>query len=209
MSEKQVDASHYRFERYMAKPRWCSLFHQLEELARLEPERALEVGPGPGTFKAAAASFGLRVETLDLDPELHPDHVGSVLELPFTDGAFDVACAFQVLEHFPFEESQRGFRELCRVARRAVLISLPDVGASLPISTHLPLVGPTQFFLPIPSFPMIPHRYDGQHHWELNKWGYSVGRVLRDLTRGNPVKLERQFRVPENPYHHFFVFSKR
>ena len=36
---------------------------------------------------------GLEVASLDIDPALEPDHVGSVTEIPFGDNAFDaVVC---------------------------------------------------------------------------------------------------------------------
>jgi 2-polyprenyl-3-methyl-5-hydroxy-6-metoxy-1,4-benzoquinol methylase len=104
---KQVDSSHYAFSVYMDKKRWTSVWHQLDEVLRVEPARVLEVGPGLGLFKAAASTHGLRVETFDIDPDLKPDHVGSVLAMPFSDAEFDVVCAFQMLEHLEYEQALR------------------------------------------------------------------------------------------------------
>jgi 16S rRNA A1518/A1519 N6-dimethyltransferase RsmA/KsgA/DIM1 with predicted DNA glycosylase/AP lyase activity len=67
----------------MSKARWSSVWHQIDELSRLKPDNILEIGPGPGIFKNVAHLFGFKVETLDLDPELKPDHVGSATALPF------------------------------------------------------------------------------------------------------------------------------
>ena len=203
---KQVSSSHYAFDRYMAKPRWNSMWHQLDEVLKLRPDRVLEVGPGPGVFKQVAAGFGLRVETIDLDPELRPDHVGSATSLPFEDGAFDVVCAFQMLEHLPFDASMRAFGEMMRVARRHVVISLPDAEPAWRYVLHVPAVGPWSITLRIPLWKKA-HRFDGEHYWEINKKGYALGRVLREL--GQSGRLVRTFRVPENTYHRFFVFEKK
>jgi protein-L-isoaspartate O-methyltransferase len=78
--KKQVDKSHYEFGKYVPKPRWASMWHQLDEVIKLNPERVLEIGPGPGLFKALAGAMGIHVETLDLDPDLKPDHAASVLD---------------------------------------------------------------------------------------------------------------------------------
>lgn len=80
--KKQVEKDHYTFGGYINKPRWSSMWHQLDEVLALEPETVLEIGPGPGVFKAVAKLFGPCVETLDLDPELKPDHVAPADEMP-------------------------------------------------------------------------------------------------------------------------------
>lgn len=84
---KQVDKDQYEFLRYMSKARWNSLWHQLDEVIRLKPERVLEIGPGLDVFKNTAGLYGVKVETLDIDPELKPDHVGSATALPLTTTA--------------------------------------------------------------------------------------------------------------------------
>ena len=63
--KKQVEKEHYRFSRYMTKERWCSIWHQLDEVLRLQPNNVLEVGPGAGLFKALAGNFELKIDTLD------------------------------------------------------------------------------------------------------------------------------------------------
>ncbi|WP_026278746.1 class I SAM-dependent methyltransferase [Thioalkalivibrio sp. ALJ3] len=206
---KQVDKSHYAFGDYVHKRRWASVWHQLDEVTRLEPERVLEVGPGPGLFKAAAGVIGVHVETLDLDPELRPDYVASVFHLPFDADVFDVVCAFQMLEHLPFERSLEAFQEMARVARKAVVISLPDAATRWPVSIHVPRIGAVKFSIPKPRLKAPRHQFDGQHYWEINKAGYSLERVTNAFLTDATVRLGRTFRVPEYPYHRFFVFEKR
>ena len=206
--QKQVNKSHYEFGKYVHKRRWASMWHQLDEVIKLEPERVLEVGPGPGLFKAMAGAMGVHVETLDLDPELEPDHVASVFEMPFEDGAFDIVCAFQMLEHLPFEQSLEAFREMVRVAQKAVVISLPDAATRWPVSIHVPKVGPVRLLIPKPRLVAPTHKFDGEHHWEISKAGYSLKRVTSDLLDGVPLRLTKTFRVHEHSYHRFFVFEK-
>ncbi|MFZ2268822.1 MAG: class I SAM-dependent methyltransferase [Azonexus sp.] len=203
---KQVDKSHYQFQNYMSKARWCSLWHQLDEILRTEPEKVLEIGQGQGLLKAIAAQYGIRIETLDLDPELNPDHIGSATEIPLADSMFDVVCAFQMLEHLPYDLSLQAFREMARVCRKHVIISLPDAKHIWRYQFHVPKIGPMDFLIPRPSFGEQTHKFDGEHYWEINKKGYGLDRVTRDFS--SICRLIKTYRVSENPYHRFFVFEK-
>lgn len=207
--QKQVEPSHYKFSKYVTKQRWISIWHQLDEVIRLNPEKVLEIGPGPGLFKSSASVFGIKVETLDIDSELKPDHIASVFSLPFDDDSFDVVCAFQMLEHLPFENSKLAFSEMVRVSRKAVIISIPDSAKLWPISFTLPKFGLVYFLLPTPRLRPPTHLFDGEHYWEINKAGFSLKKIKNELIKSAPVILTKTFRIPENPYHHFFIFSKK
>lgn len=204
--EKQVNKDHYEFKRYMSLQRWISVWHQLDEVISLEPSTVLEVGPGNGIFKNAAQTFGLRVETLDLDPELQPDHLASATDMPFRDDSYDVVCAFQMLEHLPYEVSLSAFKEMCRVARRHVVISLPNAEKAIPISTRLPKLGIKRFHIPLPFLRKQQHVFDGEHYWEISKLDYPLSRIVGDFSKD--ASLLKSYRVPEYPYHQFFIFSK-
>jgi 2-polyprenyl-3-methyl-5-hydroxy-6-metoxy-1,4-benzoquinol methylase len=204
--EKQVEKFHYEFNAYVSKARWCSMWHQLDEVQKLKPERVLEVGPGPGLFKMAAATFGITVETLDLDPDLRPDHIGSATAMPFDDASYDVVCAFQMLEHLPYEASLQAFTEMVRVSRGQVVISLPDARPLWHYKIHVPKIGTHNFLVPRPQLNKPEHKFDGEHYWEINKRGYPLSRVIDDLSKY--IRLVKTYRVHENPYHRFFIFER-
>lgn len=202
---KQVDKEHYQFQRYMSLQRWTSIWHQLDEVIMLEPDSVLEIGPGPGIFSHAARIFGIPVETLDLDPELKPDHIASATDMPFLENSFDVVCAFQMLEHLPYETSLLAFEEMCRVARSHVVISLPNAGKIITFVAKFPKLGIIKRIVPLTSLIRQKHEFDGEHYWEVNKIDYSEKKVVDDLSKWGT--LQRSFRVTENPYHHFFIFT--
>lgn len=204
---KQVEKTHYEFRQYVTEGRWASIWHQLKEVSERTPSCVLEIGPGPGVFKCVANLFRMRVETLDLDPELRPDHVGSATELPFADRSYDVVCAFQALEHLPYQLALQAFREMTRVSRKAIIISLPDAKPVWRYQFHLPKLGAFDVLLPRPFTPTLPHTFDGEHYWEINKLGYELKKILADF--GSISRLEKTYRVRSNPYHRFFVFARR
>jgi SAM-dependent methyltransferase len=207
--EKQVDGSHYKFYEYIDKRRWASMWHQIAEISALDPESILEIGPGPGIFKAMANGLGFNVKTLDLAEDLNPDYVASAANIPLDNNEFDICCAFQVLEHLPFDVSKVAFSEMARVARRYVIISLPDAKKLWPFSFYIPKVGQKYFHVRKPFDFVKDHVFDGQHYWEVNKKGYEITKVISEfIDASSNIELVKTYRVNENPYHRFFVFEK-
>jgi ubiquinone/menaquinone biosynthesis C-methylase UbiE len=97
----------------------------------------LDVGCGEGivTERMAALLPEAKVVGLDVaDPALLPHWerrrtgqlefvAGSAYDLEYEDGAFDVCSAIEVFEHL--ERPERALAEMARVARRAVILSVP------------------------------------------------------------------------------------
>lgn len=206
MLNKQVDKFHYSFEKYMSKARWASIWHQVDEIQRLDPKNVLEIGPGSGVFKQVASVFDISVETFDIDSELNPDHVGSVTAMPFSDASYDIVCAFQMLEHLPYEQSLLAFDEMLRVSRYHVIISLPNAETLWRYNFYVPKIGSIEFFIPKPLVKPRAHTFDGEHYWEIGKKDFNIKKIISDFTK--KIHLIKTYRVPENPYHQFFVFSK-
>lgn len=209
MNLKQVEKEHYLFSRYMTKRRWASIWHQIDEVTKLQSLSILEIGPGPGAFKALCIEFGLKIQTLDIDKDMLPDYVASADDMPLNDSSFDTVCAFQVLEHVPFQQSLMIFSEMCRVARKNIVISLPDAMTYWPYSIHIPKIGEYKFILRKPFWRKTFHEYDGQHYWEINKKGYDENYVRKCLLESGSVTLKYTYRVKENPYHRFYIFDKK
>lgn len=205
----QVNKDHYEFSQYMDKKRWCSVWHQIDEVISLSPSNVLEIGPGPGLFRVIVTQLGVKCETLDVAEDLKPNYIASATEMPFINNAFDVVCAFQMLEHLPFKLSLQAMKEMARVAKMGVVISLPDADRVWPYSIHIPKYGNKKFLINRPFYKKQDHLFDGEHYWELNKKGYEVDAfvgVLKEVF--SEFVLVKNYRVSENPYHRFFVLKK-
>jgi len=108
----------------------------LREIGQLENLTILDVGSGASAMPIYLARHGAAVTSIDPDiPSGLPGGVGRIRaalpRLPFRDGSFDVVCCISVLEHLPTDVAL-SFRELCRVARRSVLVTF-DI-ATTPLS---------------------------------------------------------------------------
>ncbi len=117
--------------------RWVANLEQVFDRtgrdARGRPERALEVGCGEGVIAGKLQERFGEVVALDLPDAglrrewraydgprfLHAD----AHALPFEDKQFDLVVAVEVLEHLT--DPVRGLRELARVGRRHLVLSVP------------------------------------------------------------------------------------
>jgi SAM-dependent methyltransferase len=100
----------------------------------LNPRSTLDAGCGEGeTIERLAPLLGDRVSAIDISsysvdraaerlPEVDVSR-GSVTELPFPDDSFDLVLCLEVIEHL--DDPRRAVRELARVARRDIVVSVP------------------------------------------------------------------------------------
>lgn len=208
---------------YLSRERWISFWYQILEVTqalkwedRILPmegsdpsgRSVLEIGPGPGIVSSVLRNMGVRVTTLDIDERLRPRVVGDVTRLPFADQSFDVVLIAEVLEHIPFSEVPRALRELSRVVRQSIVITLPHYAIFTPSFAFklFPFVPRASMVFPV-SFPVL-HRFDGQHYWEIGKWGTSLSQVKQTLTRHTGFLMKKDYLIEENPFHHVFVLHR-
>jgi ubiquinone/menaquinone biosynthesis C-methylase UbiE len=204
---KQVDKNHYLFEHYCYPERWASYYHQLREVLVSSPKSILEVGGGDGVLESyIKRNIADAIYTsVDIAEDLNPDVVAAIDALPFADASFDVVCAFEVLEHIPFEKFEKALGELLRVSKKRVLISMPHFGPPFALSFKFPFLREIKLLLKLP-FPK-KHVFNGQHYWEIGKKGYSprhLGAVISKLAH-----IKKEFVPFDSRYHHFYILEKR
>lgn len=134
-------------------------FHRriLELVRKTGARRILDVGCGEGfTMRELREDNNLQAAMIGVDLSLDalawnrahemsrsPLGVADVHHLPFSDDSFDLVICLEVLEHLP--DSALGLRELLRIARDCVLVSVPHEpffsGANLLRGKHLLALG--------------------------------------------------------------------
>jgi ubiquinone/menaquinone biosynthesis C-methylase UbiE len=109
---------------------------------RLQTFSVLDVGTGAANVPVALAGWArqqhleAQITATDINeqmlavarancarfPEIHPEHQNA-LALTYADQSFDLVLCQGVLHHFSPDEAEVLFRELARVARRAVIVT--------------------------------------------------------------------------------------
>lgn len=202
----QMPSGHYR-NNYDTKDRFASYWHQIDSINKFSPTSILEVGIGGGFLSSYLQRQGVSITTLDLDPDLSPSILGSVLDIPCQSNSFDIVTSFQVLEHLPYECFLPALKEICRVSRLHAVISLPDGTRTLRLLLKIPGVKETRMMVSLPLLPKR-HVFDGQHYWEVGRIGYPLRRITQDMHSAGFV-LENTFQVFEKPFHRFFELHKQ
>ncbi len=208
---------------YFTLERSASYFFQFElvmdaiESIDEKALKILEIGGSNNILKTSLTNYFTNndlkhcIFSLDSDPNAGPDITGDVRALDFADDSYDIIACFEVLEHMPFAEAIESLRELGRVARYFVLISVPH--ASMFVSLMMKVPKSSSWFLLLPVLDPIFLRFKstGQpysHFWEIGYRGFGLKKV-KGIFESCGLYLQREFRNPLFPSHHFFTLMPR
>lgn len=200
--------NHYLAWTYVTENRWSSFYHQVTEVLSFDPASVLEIGKGGGVVASVLRGRGLTIWTVDVDSLLRPNILASVGRLPMKSASVDVVLCAQVLEHLEFSMFNSCMRELARVARSGVIISLPNAFPFYEVKLAVPLLGRKRIsmsrsFGPGPS----PNRMNPSHKWEIGRSRIRPEDIIREIGRSE-CSIIRQYRAQDDPYRHFFVMGK-
>jgi SAM-dependent methyltransferase len=205
------EANNYVQENYETKGRFCSYWHQIDQVRKAMPSRdgqILVIGKGSGFIDSYLRQIGYIVSTLDIDAALEPTHCASVLNMPLATGSVDLVVCCQVLEHLPFEQFAIAIEEIRRITRTPgnLIISLPDLTRTYKFMLQLPMLGEFACIIPvaIPECLKKPWKYNGEHYWNIGNKGYSAKRIAATLAAAGFSSV-REFRVFEMSWHRFYI----
>lgn len=205
-AEPQVDKEHY-YDGYDSKSRFCSYWHQIDEVKEINPESILEIGVGNKFVYDYLDKYGFNISSIDIDADLNPDYQGSVLGLPFDTNDFELILCCEVLEHIPFEKFEIAIQELKRVAEKYIIISLPHSSSHYRFQLQIPKLGEIKFLFPIPLPNRFKpkHEFDGEHYWEIGKRGYPLKKIVNTVEKYG-LDIRKNYRVFEKK-HRFFIIE--
>lgn len=198
---------------YLEIPRLYSYIFQLEFAMASAPKEILYVGKGTGIapYLLSWCSGHPRVVTLDIEEEMKPDVVGSVLDIPLPDNAYEITMCCQVLEHLPFDRFLPALKELYRVTQKQLILSLPDKRLFFGFRIKVPLFQwgcqlnlSRKFLLP----DIEEKKKKSGHHWEIGYPGAEFRRVKQAIREAG-WQIRKCRRVDDLSWHTFFALEKK
>ena len=204
----QVEPETYANLGYDTKRRFASYWHQLDEIFKTDPKTVVEVGVGSGFTSTYLQRKGIQYTGIAIDARLNPTITASVLDIPLEDNLFDVAACFEVLEHLPFEDFTPALRELARISRGPVIISVPDATRACRIQLRLPRnIKFSRIFAYPTRTPKIKDLYCN-HKWEIGVETFPLRRIQAAIESAG-LTCVKTYRVFEYIRHRFFILQKQ
>jgi len=195
---------------YLYKGRWISYWYQIKEATLLkEVKLILEIGSGNKIVADVLLKMGYKVKVMDVDSEVEPDFIGDIREptKSISKESFDLVLCCQVLEHLPYSNFLSVLKNLHRISKKYVILSLPYTSkGTIRCRVYIPFFGKKfmKLFTPFPK----KHIFNGQHYWEIGKKGYKLKSILQNIRRSG-FKIIKHYSIFENPYHYMIICEKQ
>ena len=124
----------WKKELFLENEHQLKRFSTLHDLIPHSVTSILDVGCGNGAFFAYLEERNMQLKLMGLERSkignnmvvCHaPVHNGTIEQIPYGDNSFDLISALEVIEHLPFGVYETGLKEIERVAKDYILISVP------------------------------------------------------------------------------------
>lgn len=219
--DKMVNEKDINKGKFLSKAHAESYLCQMQTIRNLKNvNRILEIGPGEGFCARNLRELGYEYHTLDFEGAHEPTIKADFQSFdPQTiTQKYDITCAFQVLEHFPYDEFKKHINALFEMSNRYVFISLPyscrgfSINLNFQNGQKVRLTRRIDFYIKT-NFPNRKYRPEymeefpwAVHYWEIGRKGFNLKKVLADIESCG-LKIIKRFHSP-NPYHYFVLCQK-
>lgn len=137
-------------------------------------QHVLEIGVGSGFTANYLRSKGVRVTTIDIDPEKKPDIVSNIVTFNWADFKYDHLLGFEVFEHIPLQEFLKLLPHLASSFSGYLFFSIPKNERTwLHMEIQLPKLGNRTLRLTTKK-----NKITTKHHF----WEIDAGMTYKELT---------------------------
>lgn len=205
----QVKREHYYSLDYLNKDRFLGLYGQVNSCLRFQTaNNILEIGPGPNLFSSIMNELGKKTTTIDFANDLNSNIIAKLPNIPIRHNSFDIVCAFEVLEHIPYELLTKCLEEISRVSNSLVIISVPNVSNLNPVYNFSLKIKVRNCEINKNFTKSINKEIfnKNEHFWEIGINEKTVENVIKDA---NSVRLNIIDCFFIEPWFQFFIFKKQ
>lgn len=194
-------------------PSYISYYYQIK-LIPSKCKTILEVGIGNKFVSSQLKLMNKKVITVDNNENLNPDIVADIRKIPRKDNSVDCVICYEVLEHLPLDEFIIALKELKRITKRYLIISLPFsgfcYGAILNTYIKIPFSKGIIFRIPLP-FLLRPKKLIKKmkinHYWAVGEAGASRKKIRRIFNKCG-FKILKEISPVLNNHHIFWILKK-
>jgi len=195
----------YFGESYFDPKQLASLCEQIRLGYKYRNGKLLEIGVGNGFTSSFLKRSGIDVTTMDINPALSPDIVGSLLEEPkyFVKKQFNAVLCFEVLEHLEWGRFNDCIKIISGLTSNVAVISLPRARRDLLAVRaifKLPKFTEREVWFGLERKKRI---YEG-HYWEIGSDNHCTIRNIKNIIVRH-FKTVKTYVFKENRYHQFFI----
>jgi len=190
---------------------------QIRTIKDLNIKSILEIGPGDGTVGEYLKKLNISYCSIDNSNESKPTILTSLENLDPTPYAkkYECVCAFQMLEHSPYENFVQNIEKMKKMSSKYILISLPyscfgfNFNLTLHKGQNRKVKTTFSHYFPL-NLPNRKYRTMYQkefpwavHYWEIGRMGYPLRKVIKDMESAG-LNILNRFHSP-NPFHYFIL----
>lgn len=116
-----------------------SYYLQMKTIYDLKVRKVLEIGPGENFTANYLKSLGIEYHTMDIIESSEPTILSNIEQIDekLYKNEYDLVCAFQVLEHLPYELFKSNICKMATMSKKYVFISVPYACFGFKISINL------------------------------------------------------------------------
>ena len=216
----QIRSGGGREGKFLSDAHHYSYYIQMAKVKQLGVGSVLEIGPGDPIVSVYLKSLGVDYSIMDIFEISNPE-ILSKLEDFDPAGCiekYDLVCAYQMLEHSPYEFFADNVKKMRVMSKKYVFISLPYSCAGFKISLDI-IMGQNRRWKKNMSFYLPGNRRNRRysqnftkdfpwavHYWEIGRKGFPLKRILHDIESAG-LNIVEKFHS-ENPYHYFILAEK-
>jgi hypothetical protein len=204
--EKNLARDEYFNNGYFSLRTLVSFTHQLNHIKKINPKTMLEIGKGNGFVSTYLKLSGVKVTTVDINPNLSPDIVASILDLPdiLKKEKYDLVVCCEVLEHLEFAQFENCLFILRQYSSNLYL-TLPQYRKWFGFSGFMRIPKIDKIFR-LGFYLRTKKNLDNGHihFWEIDyEEKCSRSKILENLKKYYQRITNGCYEL--NPYHEFFI----